>query len=113
MARNIIQMYRGDTKNISISVVGDLDTERLEEGDDIFLGIMEVGQDFEDAIIRRKLSYGEYSVEISTQQIVNFVLKPEDTLNLYDGVYYYSVKLRTKQGKVMTLIPKTKLVILD
>lgn len=113
MAKNIIQMYRGDTKDITIGVKGDIDTERLEEGDDIFLGIMEVGQDFEDAIIRRKLSYGDYSVEILDQQIVNFRLKPEDTLCLHDGVYYYSVKLRTKQGDVITLIPKTKLVILD
>ena len=74
MAKDIIQMYRGDTKDITIGVKGDIDTERLEDGDDIFLGIMEVGQDFEDAIIRRKLSYGDYSVEILDQQIVNFRL---------------------------------------
>lgn len=113
MARNIIQMYRGDNRNIDVAISGTTAEDRLEAGDDIFLGIMEVHQDFEDAIIRKKLTYSEYSTSLGAEGVVHFELKPEDTLNLYDGVYYYSVKLRTKQGKVVTLIQKTKLVILD
>ena len=40
-------------------------------------------------------------------------LKPQDTMCLIPGLYYYQLKLRTADEEVFTLIPKTAFYILE
>lgn len=125
---NIITINRGDSFDfdLTINLGGALDTERyiLTGSDAIYFGIMDPGQPFEWALVRKK-----YTV-LDTDAMGNLTIsiKPEDTLDLMPGRYYYAVKLHMKHpeidettgeetgkiiDKVYTVINKTKFIICD
>ena len=84
----------------------------LEEGDKVYVGIMEPNQPFEHALIRKVLTsenlnaYGDPELELT----------PDDTEMVMPGLYYYEAKLViVKDGKetIQTVVPKKKLYILE
>lgn len=125
---NIITINRGDSFDfdLTINLGGALDTERyiLTGSDAIYFGIMDPGQPFEWALVRKKYTVSD------TDAMGNLTIsiKPEDTLDLMPGRYYYAVKLHMNHpeidentgeetgkiiDKVYTVINKTKFIICD
>ena len=124
MAKNIIKMNRGDTYefNLTIDDEGSENGKYILQGNDtVYFGLMEPNSAFEQSLVRK-----------STNDCIKFdkdgnffiTIEPEDTEYLLPGVYYYSIKLEVDhlQGKtyesihihkVITVINKTKFIILD
>lgn len=122
MAKNIIKMNRGDTYefNLTIDDEGSENGKYILQGNDtVYFGLMEPNSVFEQSLVRK-----------STNDCIKFdkdgnffiTIEPEDTEHLLPGVYYYSIKLEVDhlQGKtyesihkVITVINKTKFIILD
>lgn len=80
----------------------------MQPQDNIYLGIMEPGQPFETAIVRKKLT----GTEVIEQGNILFRFWPTDTACLLPGKYYYQVKLQTidpSSGRkdVETVVEKT------
>ena len=124
MAKNIIKMNRGDTYEFNLTI----DDEGSENGkyilqghDTVYFGLMEPNSVFEQSLVRK-----------STNDCIKFdkdgnffiTIEPEDTEHLLPGIYYYSIKLevdhengdgetRESIHKVITVINKTKFIILD
>ena len=80
----------------------------LKEGDELFFGVMEPNQPFEQAIIKKRYTYLD---QLDGCLYIEF--KPTDTLCLLPGLYYYQIKIRIRNPEngsmiVNTLIPKTQ-----
>jgi hypothetical protein len=123
---NIVIHNRGDSLELKFPAysLGAYASYTLEGLDTIYFGLMLPGQKFEDAILRKKLTIKD---DLSSLDDLTFIFKPEDTLDLLPGKYFYSVKLWMKHpeidsqtnlptgkmiDKVITLINKTKFIIL-
>lgn len=123
---NIIVLNRGDTYEFDLTINDETSIDgryRLKENDALYLGIMDPGQPFETALIRKKVTVED----TDAMGNINLVLSPEDTLDLLPGKYFYSVKLhldhyeydpKTKEiigqvDKVVTIINKTKFILCD
>ena len=124
---NIIVMNRGDSYDFDLTISDEASTSgryRLTGDDAVYFGLMDPGQPFEVALVRKK-----FTVE-DTDDMGNLVisLKPEDTLDLYPGKYFYAVKLHLNHDdidpntglptgdrvdRVVTVINKTKFIICD
>lgn len=120
---NIIIMTRGDSLEFKPTrhVLGRYNNYELKDGDALYFGLMYPGQRFEDAIIRKMFTANEVN------SLTDFVieLKPEDTVDLVPGKYFYALKLQLNHeeyspelgtvevDKVITLINKTKFIIND
>lgn len=124
---NIITINRGDSFDfdLTINLGGPLSDRYILTGSDaIYFGIMDPGQPFEWALVRKKYTVSD------TDAMGNLTIsiKPEDTLDLMPGRYYYAVKLHMKHpeideitgeetekiiDKVYTVINKTKFIICD
>ena len=124
MAKNIIKMNRGDTYefNLTIDDEGSENGKYILQGNDtVYFGLMEPNSAFEQSLVRK-----------STNDCIKFdkdgnffiTIEPEDTEHLLPGVYYYSIKLEVDHEngegetyenihKVITVINKTKFIILD
>ena len=123
MSANIIILNRGDSYPFSF-YIEDKDSQdgiyRLKDDDAVYFGVMDPHQLFENALIRKKYTAedmdeaGNIAVEIT----------PEDTIDLYPGIYYYAIKLHKlspakpelgelEVDKVSTVINKTKFIIND
>lgn len=72
--------------------------------DKLYVGILEPGQAFEDAIIRRTLTNVD---ETDSKGNVIFKLRPEDTERLMTGLYYITVKLQ-QFDKITTVLSAKK-----
>lgn len=116
-SNNIITINRGDTFifsfNIQLGTGFYKESYQLQEGDKVYLGVMEANQPFEDAIIKKVFDH----TDANSDGTVDIKFDPRDTLNLLPGNYYYSIKLSQPEGglntKVTTLIQKTRFIILD
>ena len=121
MAKNIIKMNRGDTYEFNLTI----DDEGSESGkyvlqgnDTVYFGLMEPNSAFEQSLVKKI-----YTEEDRDKDGNIFItIEPEDTEHLLPGVYYYSVKLEVDHEigktcesihKVITVINKTKFIILD
>lgn len=121
---NIIVLNRGDTYEFDLTIADEASADgryHLQGDDALYLGIMDPGQPFEEALIRKK-----YTVE-DTDANGNLLaeLRPEDTLDLIPGTYFYAVKLHINHtdvdanldtysiDKVVTVINKTKFILCD
>lgn len=108
----IINLIRGDSFEMSLPI--NLGTKlspeyyTLKEGDNLYFGLMEPNQPFENAIVKKK--YDNNSKKDEDNNIL-LTLNPEDTEYLSVGKYYYMVKLRQKiseeKYKVTTIINPT------
>ena len=121
MAKNIIKMNRGDTYefNLTIDDEGSESGKYLLQGNDtVYFGLMEPNSAFEQSLVKKI-----YTEEDRDKDGNIFItIEPEDTEHLLPGVYYYSVKLEVDHEngetyesihKVITVINKTKFIILD
>ena len=121
MAKNIIKMNRGDTYefNLTIDDEGSENGKYLLQGNDaVYFGLMEPNSAFEQSLVKKV-----YTEEDRDKDGNIFItIEPEDTEHLLPGVYYYSVKLEVDHEngetcesihKVITVINKTKFIILD
>ena len=110
---NIITLSRGDTVQfpIFLNIGSDLNPVRydLHEFDELYLGIMEPNQPFENAIIRKKFNA---SSPKDHNGFTLLRLNHDDTKCLLPEKYYYQVKLRKynelyQDYDVMTVVDKT------
>ena len=121
MAKNIIKMNRGDTYefNLTIDDEGSENGKYILQGNDtVYFGLMEPNSAFEQSLVKKI-----YTEEDRDKDGNIFItIEPEDTEHLLPGVYYYSVKLEVDHEngetyenihKVITVINKTKFIILD
>lgn len=121
MAKNIIKMNRGDTYefNLTIDDEGSENGKYLLQGNDaVYFGLMEPNSAFEQSLVKKI-----YTEEDRDKDGNIFItIEPEDTEHLLPGIYYYSVKLEVDHEngetcesihKVITVINKTKFIILD
>lgn len=118
---NIIVLNRGDSYEFDLTINDETSVDgryHLKGDDAVYLGIMDPGQPFEEALIRKKVTVDDTDDEGN----FNFEITPEDTLDLLPGKYFYSVKLRMSHSdedtgetieKVMTIINKTKFILCD
>ena len=107
-----IRLTRGDSGEFLYKInIGDNMSPmfyQLNENDELFLGIMEPNQPFESAIIRKYFR----SNDMDENGNVKISFKPNDTVCLMPGLYYYQLKLvDVTQNIVRTLNPKTQLWI--
>lgn len=93
-----ITHYRGDTLTTPIRIFeGDrlCPTQYiLNENDVLYLGIMEPGQAFEDAVIK-KVFTSDSEKDVDGNVILH--LKSTDTEFVAPGTYYYTLKLKQVQ----------------
>ena len=124
---NIIVMNRGDSYEFDLTIADEASVNgryRLCGDDAVYFGLMDPGQPFELALVRKK-----YTAEDTDEQ-GNLVIKlePDDTLDLFPGKYFYAIKLHLNHpdiesntglttgehiDKVVTVINKTKFIICD
>ena len=121
---NIIIMTRGDTYEFSLNMTDETGEYTLQDNDVVYFGIMDPGQPFERALVRKRFTVND----LDAVGNLNIILEPEDTLDLLPGKYFYSVKLHMSHDeldyntllptgnyvdKVVTIIGKTKFIICD
>lgn len=119
MATNIIQLNRGDTYAFDFTINDDSSSDGryiLKYDDVLYFGIMDPHQPFENALVKKRFTKDDCD-EMGNLAIT---IRPEDTLDLVPGVYYYCIKLHKLQDtdedhidEVITVVPKTKFVIFD
>jgi hypothetical protein len=123
MSYNIITLNRGDSYPFTL-YIDDPNSQdgiyRLKDDDTVYLGIMDPHQLFENALVRKKYT----ADDMDEAGNISIVIKPEDTIDLYPGIYYYAVKLHklspanqetgdSEIDEVLTVINKTKFIIND
>jgi len=116
----IITVTRGDTFSMLFYInLGDwIDPiiYDMQEGDRVYLAIMEPNQPFEHAIVRKMFTCDDFDYE---EHAVNINFKSTDTEYLMPGPYYYMIKLvrpgeESGDGEqIDTLVSKTKMFIID
>ena len=120
MANNIIVLNRGDSYSFNLTIIDENSESGIYnlEGDDaVYLGIMDPHQPFELALVKKK-----YTVEDLDEAGNLFIeILPEDTIDLFPGIYYYSIKLKIDHtdddgfefSGVKTIINNTKFILCD
>lgn len=116
---NIIKINRGDTFAFDFTIPdkNSPDGRYILKNDDVlYLGLMDPHQPFEVATVKKR--YTKEDCDEKGNLVIKF--KPEDTLDLLPGVYYYSIKLHKMTDndeeyidEVTTVINKTKFIICD
>lgn len=76
----------------------------------VYLGVMEPNEKFENSIIRKKYNSGSEFNEHGDLLIKIF---PKDTENVLPGKYYYSIKIDRGNNRVDTIVPNTEFFIMD
>lgn len=117
-------MTRGDTYSFDVNITDETGEYFLQGTDTLYFGIMDPGQPFEHALVRKRFTVED----VSPNGAITITIEPEDTLDLFPGTYYYSVKLHMAHDeldyntllptgdyidKVVTIIGKTKFIICD
>ena len=123
---NIIVLNRGDSYDFDVTINDESSIDgryHLRESDVLYLGIMDPGQPFEEALIKKRLTANETDPSGN----ITLALVPEDTLELLPGKYFYSVKLHLSHteydlktnepigyvDRVVTVINKTKFILCE
>jgi hypothetical protein len=121
MAVNVIVLNRGDSYDFDLTInLGDSTTERyILQGDDVvYFGVMDPGQPFEEALVKKRFTVQD----LDAAGNLNISILPEDTIDLFPGKYYYSIKLKMDHldetlgeriSKIYTIINKTKFILCD
>jgi len=104
---NIITLSRGDSFTVPLFINRGTVLEEvrynLKTGDKVFFALLEPNQKFEDAILKKV--YTKDSEQTSEGDILISV-SSTDTENLVEGLYYYTIKLKRKNGDVHTVVPQ-------
>lgn len=127
ISNNIIIMNRGDTLEFDLTIADTASANGryiLQGADTVYFGVMEPGQPFEIAKIRKSFS----TADLDPAGNLTIVLEPADTIDLLPGKYFYAVKLHLYHAeldsetglptgncidKVTTVINKTKFILCD
>ena len=118
---NTIEITRGDSEIIPLSVFyirpNLINISYFPNRyDKIFFAVMEPGQKFEDAIIKKIYTYDDIDQRTG---IIDVKFDSIDTQFLKPGTYYYTVKILKKgledvddnMGRIETVLSNTKFVI--
>lgn len=113
-SNNIIVINRGDsfifTHKLNLGSAMYPEYYELKDNDKVYLGVTECNKPFEQAIIKQVYDKQDQDTGLD----VTFKFKPDDTLYLLPGRYYYEIKLSTDNGSnVYTILPKTILYIVE
>lgn len=110
---NEITITRGDSATAKLFINAGTEVNvvqyTIQDEDKIYLGIMEPNQPFEKAILKKVFT----SQDVDEEGYLNIKFKPNDTVQLMPGTYYYSIKLVDKEEDVTTLISNTLFTIGD
>ena len=110
---NVISIDRGDYLEMNVELSqGRFPFKKkieIKEGDTIYFALMHDHEPFERSLL--KIEYTMEDVDSEGDLLVQ--IEPEDTIGLFPGVYYYEVKLLTKDSKIITIIPRSKFIIID
>ena len=110
---NVITITRGDfvTTTIYLNIGSLLDPDRytLTDTDILYIGVMEYGQRFEDALIKYRLT----SDNLNENGDVVWNIESLDTEYLEPGKYFYTIKLVQDGGRTSTVVPNTEFYIQD
>ena len=115
----IIQLVRGDTLSLVLFI--NQGTELvpmryiLSDNDVVYFALMEVGQSFENAILKKVFNSESPRTDDGDLLIT---LLPQDTEHLLEGQYYYTIKLKqseegSEEYTVQTLVTEHKLFIVN
>lgn len=106
-SNGLLRIDRGDTFSFFYPI--NIGTElyptyyELTENDKLYFAVMEPGQAFENALIKKV-----YTNDDLKDNGVKIKFKSTDTLYLFPGQYYYTIKLRTNIGtdveNIITLV---------
>ena len=113
----VITLVRGDTFSydykINIGTNIDRNYYRMKDGDYLYFAICQPNQPFEEAVIGKRYGKSDCREEGEGEYIYSIApihLSSDDTENLTEGKYYYTIKLakKTTDGyDVITTQPKT------
>lgn len=123
MSYNIITLNRGDTYQFNFYIEDSNSQDgiyRLKDDDVAYFGVMDPHQFFEDALIRKRFT----AEDMDEAGNIFVELTPNDTIDLFPGIYYYAIKLHKMSparpelnepevDSVSTVINKTKFIIND
>lgn len=111
-----ICMHRGDSLVYPIFVnVGSKALPMrypMQEGDTLYVGIMEPNAPFECSLIRKAL----HKEDVNAEGDVVLRLGPKETECLLPGLYYYEAKLECERGgrtEVHTVVPRRRFVLVE
>lgn len=115
---NNIQLVRGDSVDFVLFINGGTELipcrYELQEGDEVFFALMEVHQLFENAILKKVFTKNS---NFSDDGDLIISLTSEDTENLHEGLYKYTIKLKMMQGNgsflIKTLVPEHDFYIVN
>ena len=122
LTNNIIVINRGDTYEFTLNIEDENSVSgnyRLVDDDVVYFGIMDPHQMFEDALVKKRYTVDDYISDEA--DLLTITIKPEDTIDLIPGKYYYAIKLKmdhldedgNEVNKVITIINKSKFIICD
>ena len=119
----VITLVRGDTFSydyeLNLGAIIYRFPYKMKEGDYLYFAICEPNQPFEEAVVKKRYDYTSCEEreitnqfdETETYYFVDIKLSSEDTVNLTEGKYYYTIKLLIKKDgedyDVITTQPKT------
>lgn len=113
----IITLTRGDTAIFDLSLVLGCDFSKdlfdFQEGDIVKFRVLFPNSKFEDAVIKKDLTYADLD---ETKSLIKIAFESEDTKWLDAGTYYYEVKLyytRDNTNYVDTIVQRTKFYLIN
>lgn len=122
---NIVTISRGDTVTVPLHLFYGIENKLtnlaffMNRTDKVYFAVCEPNQSFEDAIIKKIITYDEVDKK---NGVIPIKMEGTDTEFLHPGTYYYIVKLLRKpvwkevpdeEGTLSTVISKTKFIIID
>lgn len=127
IVNNQIIMNRGDSYMFDLTI-DDPNAEdgryRLQDDDVVYFGIMDPGQPFELALVRKRYT----ATDTDAEGNLTINIYPADTLDLLPGKYFYAVKIHLDHeerdlntgeltgrriDRVATVVSKTKFILCD
>ena len=113
----IIKLTRGDTVQLPLFINKGTAMQpvryELQDGDEVYLALMQPNQYFEDAILKKKFT--KDNLNDHGDVLIRF--ESEDTVQLIPGKYYYQIKAKflNVEGNydVNTLVERTQFIILE
>lgn len=109
----VLSMVRGDSASFPFKFTeGKFPNETpliVGSNDIIFFGLMDPNQNFEHALLKKEYSSKDFDSD------GNFILSldPDDTIELMEGTYFYSIKLLTEDANIKTLVQNTRFNIIN
>ena len=116
MSDRIIVLNRGDSYIFNLTIHTDTGDIYVPTSEDIvYFGLMDPHQPFEDALVKKRYTKADFDTTTWTAEIK---IVPQDTIDLFPGIYYYAVKLHhistlENIDEVVTVVDKTKFIIND